>query len=131
MSSAVWSEPDFFFSPGPNRKHAPPPRFPPSRGGGSLRAMSCSPLCGVRRLGTLEMCIGEERVVRVPPRLGFGSRGSRLYMVPPDAALEYRVRLVSINMQTDPRVRREDVDDEQRFSETPEGEIVNAATLAQ
>eukprot|EP00326_Haptolina_ericina_P008418 CAMPEP_0181225000 /NCGR_PEP_ID=MMETSP1096-20121128/31445_1 /TAXON_ID=156174 ORGANISM="Chrysochromulina ericina, Strain CCMP281" /NCGR_SAMPLE_ID=MMETSP1096 /ASSEMBLY_ACC=CAM_ASM_000453 /LENGTH=215 /DNA_ID=CAMNT_0023318157 /DNA_START=170 /DNA_END=817 /DNA_ORIENTATION=+ len=80
-------------------------------------------------LGTLEMCIGEERLVHVPPQLAFGSRGSKLLRVPPDAPVVYRIKLKSINMQADPRVRREDVDDEQRYSEGPGGRVVNAATL--
>lgn len=84
----------------------------------------------LKQLGTMEMCIGEERRVSVPPRLGFGSRGSKAYGVPPDAALEYRVKLVSINMQTDPRARRADVDDEQRFYEGDDGRVFNAATAS-
>lgn len=80
-------------------------------------------------LGTLEMCIGERRRVTVPPALGFGSRGSRMFGVPPGASLEYDVALVSINMQTDPKARRVDIDDEQRFSEDEQGNIVNAAEL--
>ena len=75
------------------------------------------------------MCIGEERRVTVPPQLGFGRRGNKVFGVPPDATLEYRIKLVSINMTTDPRVRRADVADEQRFSEDNEGNVVNAATL--
>ena len=75
------------------------------------------------------MCIGEERVVSVPPRLAYGSRGSKAYGVPPGAALKFRVRLVSINMQTDPALRRQDVGDEQRYSEDSEGNVLNAATL--
>ena len=66
-------------------------------------------------LGVLEMCIGEERTLRVPPELGFGSRGSRIFGVPPNAPLVYKVRLVSINMQTDPKVVRAELPDEQRF----------------
>lgn len=66
-------------------------------------------------LGVLEMCIGEERTLRVPPDLGFGSRGSRIFGVPPNAPLVYKVRLVSINMQTDPKVVRSELPDEQRF----------------
>ena len=79
-------------------------------------------------LGTMEMCIGEERRVSVPPQLGYGRRGSKLYGVPPDAPLEYRIKLVSINLQTDPKARREDVDDEQRFYEDENGRVQNAAT---
>ena len=63
----------------------------------------------------------------VPPLLGFGRKGSKAYGVPPDAALEYRIRLVSINMQTDPKARRVDIDDEQRFSEDGAGNVVNDA----
>jgi FK506-binding protein 2 len=80
-------------------------------------------------LGTLEMCIGEERLLLVPSRLGFGTRGSKVFGVPPDAPLDYRVRLVSINMITDPKARRAVVDDEQRYSEDESGDIVNAAGL--
>ncbi len=68
-------------------------------------------------IGLFEMCIGERRRVRVPAQLGFGSRGSRTYGVPPDAVLLYDVKLVSINGQTDPGLRREDLPDEQRFQE--------------
>ena len=78
-------------------------------------------------LGTLEMCIGEERRVYVPSRLGFGARGSKVYGVPPDQPLEYTIKLVSINMQTDPKLRRQDVDDEQRFREDGAGNAINAA----
>jgi FK506-binding protein 2 len=66
-------------------------------------------------LGLLEMCIGEERTLRVPPELGFGRRGNRLYGVPPDTPLTYWVRLVSINMQTDPASDRATLPDEQRY----------------
>ena len=66
-------------------------------------------------LGLLEMCIGEERTLRVPPELGFGRRGNKLYGVPPDTPLTYRVRLVSINMQTDPASDRATIPDEQRY----------------
>lgn len=80
-------------------------------------------------LGAAEMCIGEEREVRVPPLLGYGKRGSKVYGVPPDATLLYRIKLVSINMQTNPGMRRVDVDDEQRFSEDAAGNVLNAAGL--
>ena len=66
-------------------------------------------------LGLLEMCIGEERTLRVPPELGFGRRGSRIYGVPPDSPLTYTVRLVSINLQTDPASDRATLPDEQRY----------------
>ena len=80
-------------------------------------------------LGCFEMCIGEERLLRVPSVLGFGTRGSKTYSVPPNAPLEYTVKLVSINMQTDPNVKRVDIDDEQRFRELSDGTVVNAATM--
>ena len=48
-------------------------------------------------LGCLEMCIGERRRIHVPPRLGFGTAGSRVYSVPGNARLVYDVELVSIN----------------------------------
>ena len=66
-------------------------------------------------LGLFEMCIGEQRTIDVPPLLGFGTRGSRSYGVPPDATLRYEVKLVSINGQTDPATKREDMPDEQRY----------------
>ena len=37
--------------------------------------------------------------------------------MPPDATLEFDVALVSINGQVDPKVRREDLPDEQRYRE--------------
>ena len=50
-----------------------------------------------------------------------------VYGVPPDAELEYRLRLVSINMVTDPMARREELDDEQRFREDEAGDVRNGA----
>ena len=52
-------------------------------------------------LGCLEMCIGERRRIHVPPRLGFGTAGSRVYSVPGNARLVYDVTLVSINAVSD------------------------------
>ena len=66
-------------------------------------------------LGLLEMCIGEERQIEVPSSLGFGSRGSRTFGVPPDATLVYRATLKSINGFADPAMRRDDDPAEQRF----------------
>ena len=66
-------------------------------------------------LGLYDMCIGERRVLRVPPALAFGDRGSRAFGVPGGATLEYDVTLRGINLQYDPSVRREDLDFEQRF----------------
>ena len=66
-------------------------------------------------LGLYDMCIGERRKFSVPPLLGFGKSGSRLFRVPSDATLEYEVVLRAINLQNDPRVRRADLDFEQRY----------------
>ena len=66
-------------------------------------------------LGLYDMCIGERRVLRVPPALAFGDRGSRAFGVPGGATLEYDVTLRGINLQYNPSVRREDLDFEQRF----------------
>jgi len=68
-------------------------------------------------LGVLEMCIGEERRIEIPPVLAFGSRGSKLYGVPADTPLVYEVRLLSINGVADAKARREDIPDEQRYLE--------------
>lgn len=48
-------------------------------------------------VGLVGMCIGEERTLDVPPVLGFGTKGMPKRGVPPDAALRYKVGLVSIN----------------------------------
>eukprot|EP00965_Chrysotila_dentata_P023708 785530-Pleurochrysis_carterae.AAC.3 len=66
-------------------------------------------------LGLFDMCIGETRLLRVPPALGFGTRGSRAFQVPPGATLEYEAKLRSINQQNDPMIRRQDLPDERRF----------------
>jgi len=66
-------------------------------------------------VGLFEMCIGERRRIRVPPSLGFGARGSKTYGVKPGATLIFDATLVSINGQTGPKLRREDLPDEQRF----------------
>ena len=61
--------------------------------------------------------------------LGFGARGSSTYGVPPNARLLYRTRLISINGVRDPKARREDIDDEQRYQELPDGTVRNSASL--
>lgn len=48
-------------------------------------------------VGLVGMCIGETRTLYVPPVLGFGSKGLPKRGVPPNAGLQYRVELVSIN----------------------------------
>jgi FKBP-type peptidyl-prolyl cis-trans isomerase len=66
-------------------------------------------------LGVLGMCLGEQRRLTVPPALGFGHKGSVPFGVPPDATLEYRVKLVSVNGQTDTSTKRADLPDEKRY----------------
>ena len=48
-------------------------------------------------------CIGEVRKVTVPPVLGFGDKGSPKRNVPPYAALDYTLQLLSINGNAQPR----------------------------
>jgi FK506-binding protein 2 len=47
--------------------------------------------------GVYDMCPGEVRLVQIPPRLAYGGRGSRLYKIPPETPLEWRIELVSID----------------------------------
>jgi FKBP-type peptidyl-prolyl cis-trans isomerase len=47
--------------------------------------------------GVYDMCPGEVRVVQIPPRLAYGGRGSKLYQIPPETTLEWRIQLVSID----------------------------------
>ena len=58
-------------------------------------------------LGAYEMCIGERRLLKVPPALGFGRRGSKVFNVPPDATLFYDVALRGINLRYDPATERD------------------------
>jgi len=50
-------------------------------------------------VGLEGMRVGEERLITVPPVLGYGEQGikSRRVFVPPNAVLIYDVRLMSIN----------------------------------
>jgi FKBP-type peptidyl-prolyl cis-trans isomerase len=43
------------------------------------------------------MCSGERRRVIVPPAMGYGSKGVPKRGIPPDAALQYDITLVSVN----------------------------------
>lgn len=43
------------------------------------------------------MCVGETRVISVPPLLGYGAQGLPRRGVPPNATLLYDVKLVGIN----------------------------------
>ncbi|CAM9316119.1 unnamed protein product, partial [Phaeothamnion confervicola] len=59
-------------------------------------------------LALFDMCIGERRRIEVPPRLAFGSAGSKAFGVPPGARLIYGVELVSINLAADGAAARGD-----------------------
>lgn len=43
------------------------------------------------------MCVGEVRVISVPPAAAYGSKGVPARGIPPDATLKYEVRLVGVN----------------------------------
>lgn len=47
--------------------------------------------------GVYDMCPGEVRLVQIPPRLAYGGRGSKLYQIPGETPLEWRIELVSID----------------------------------
>mmetsp|Transcript_17996 Transcript_17996/g.31558 ORF Transcript_17996/g.31558 Transcript_17996/m.31558 type:complete len:98 (-) Transcript_17996:144-437(-) len=48
--------------------------------------------------GLYDMCPGEERLLEIPPVLGYGNQGTRAFRIPPDhVALEWKVQLVSID----------------------------------
>lgn len=48
--------------------------------------------------GLYEMCPGEVRSLKIPPILGYGSRATQLFRIPPDyASLEWKIELVSID----------------------------------
>jgi FK506-binding protein 2 len=48
--------------------------------------------------GLYDMCPGEERVLDIPPVLGYSSQGTRIFRIPPDyQSLEWKVQLVSID----------------------------------
>ncbi|KAJ2784030.1 hypothetical protein H4R18_001343 [Coemansia javaensis] len=46
--------------------------------------------------GLLDMCVGERRRLKIPARLGYGSRGAPP-LIPKDAALVFDTELVAIN----------------------------------
>jgi FKBP-type peptidyl-prolyl cis-trans isomerase len=50
-------------------------------------------------LGLYTMCPGEERLLQIPPILGYNSsQGTRFFRIPPDyIGLEWKVQLVSID----------------------------------
>lgn len=43
------------------------------------------------------MCVGESRVISVPPLLGYGAQGMPRRGVPPNATLLYDVKLIGVN----------------------------------
>jgi FKBP-type peptidyl-prolyl cis-trans isomerase len=68
------------------------------RGTGQLYQMvlgSGDMLPGVDQ-GLYDMCPGERRQITIPPQLGYGARGNRLFRVPPNQTLIWTVELVRI-----------------------------------
>jgi FKBP-type peptidyl-prolyl cis-trans isomerase len=47
-------------------------------------------------LGLYDMCPGEVRALFLPPSLAYGQRGNRLYRIPPDTPLYWKVQLIAI-----------------------------------
>ena len=47
--------------------------------------------------GLYNMCPGEVRGLDIPPQLAYGSRGNKLFRIPPNASLYWKVELVSVN----------------------------------
>lgn len=43
------------------------------------------------------MCVGETRLISVPPLLGYGTQGMPRRGVPPNATLLYDVKLIGVN----------------------------------
>jgi len=48
-------------------------------------------------VGLVGMCVGERRRLIIPPALAYGSKGLPRRGIPPDAALQYDITLVSLN----------------------------------
>lgn len=59
--------------------------------------------------GLYEMCPGEVREIVIPPQLSYGPRGNKLFRIPPDSTLLWKVELVSVNdvRKGDTRTRSE------------------------
>jgi FK506-binding protein 2 len=54
-------------------------------------------------VGLAGMCVGERRRLILPPALGFGAAGAPKRGIPPNAALQYDVTLVSLNGLSTPQ----------------------------
>ena len=67
--------------------------------------------------GLYDMCPGEVRALQIPPMLAYGQRGSKLFRIPPNSSLHWKVELVSVNSvrQGDSRTREELEGREQTF----------------
>ena len=48
-------------------------------------------------LGLYDMCPGTTRLLKIPPQLAYGPRGNRLFKIPPNTPLEWKIKLVSID----------------------------------
>ncbi|GAX29109.1 FK506-binding protein 7 [Fistulifera solaris] len=48
-------------------------------------------------LGLYDMCPGEIRTLQIPPPLGYGPKGNKMFRVPPDTTLFWKVQLMTIN----------------------------------
>ena len=47
--------------------------------------------------GLYDMCPGDVRGLRIPPVLAYGSRGNKIFNIPPETSLYWKVELVSVN----------------------------------
>lgn len=54
-------------------------------------------------VGLIGFCVGERRRLIIPPALAYGSKGLPRRGIPPDAALQYDVTLVSLNGLSTPQ----------------------------
>jgi len=61
--------------------------------------------------GLYDMCPGDVRVLQIPPLLAYGNRGNKLFRIPPDTPLVWKVELVSVNSMTTPPNDAESRDD--------------------
>ena len=47
--------------------------------------------------GLYDMCLGEVRGLEIPSRLAYGDRGNRMFQIPPNRNLYWKVQLVRID----------------------------------